>query len=97
MNTRRRRRAPSGAAIIRGPANLAGSVHRSLRPGLAFTYDVPGNYLRPSRTVRHLSKTNFARALEAMPAVGPGAIPARQGSSYTWAILMDDRIRSGDW
>jgi hypothetical protein len=65
--------------------------------GLPFTYEVPGNYLRHNRTVRHLSKTNFARALADMPADGSGAISSRQGPSYTWAILMDARIRSGDW
>ncbi|WP_344178367.1 hypothetical protein [Kribbella lupini] len=65
--------------------------------GLSFVYEVPGNYLRTNRTVRHLSKTNFARALADMPAPGPGAIPERQGASYTWAILMDERIRSGEW
>ena len=65
--------------------------------GLPFTYDVPGNYLRPSRTVRHLSRSNFAKAIDAMPVDGPGALAERQGPSYTWAILMDERIRGADW
>jgi hypothetical protein len=65
--------------------------------GLPFTYEVPGNYLRPSRTVRHLSRTNFAKALPYMPTPGPAGIRERQGAAYTWAILMDDRIRAGDW
>ena len=62
--------------------------------GLEFTYRVPGQFLRVTRDGREinrsLSRTNFARALEAMPA-------DRQGSAYTWAILMDSRVRSGDW
>lgn len=69
--------------------------------GLPFTYDVPGNFLQVNRQGheinRSLSRTNFARALELMPASGPGVLHDRQGQSYTWAILMDDRIRQRDW
>lgn len=32
-----------------------------------------------------------------MPADGPGGIKNRQGSAYTWPILMDERIRGSDW
>lgn len=67
------------------------------KTGLPFTYQVPGNYLRVDRANRSLSRTNFARALETMPTDGPGGIKDRQGSAYTWAILMDDRIRRGEW
>jgi hypothetical protein len=67
------------------------------KTGLPFTYDVPGNYLVLDRTNRSLSKTNFSKALSMMPVDGPGAIKDRQGSAYTWAILMDPRIRQGDW
>jgi hypothetical protein len=64
---------------------------------LPFVYEVPGNYMRVNRTVRNLSKMNFEKALPAMPADSPAAIAERQGPSYTWAILMDARIRSSDW
>lgn len=68
---------------------------------LEFTYRVPGAYLRITRAGheinRSLSRTNFARALESMPADRPSDIKDRQGSAYTWAILMDDRIRGTDW
>lgn len=68
---------------------------------LQFTYWVPGAYLRITRDGREinrsLSRTNFARALEAMPADRPSDIKDRQGSAYTWAVLMDDRIRAADW
>jgi hypothetical protein len=54
---------------------------------------VPGNYLRVTREGdeinRSLSRTNFSKAAALMPTDGPGAIKARQGSAYTWAILMD--------
>lgn len=69
--------------------------------GLPFTYRVPGNFLRVSRDGeeinRSLSRTNFEKALVLMPADGPAALKSRQGSSYTWAILMDARIRRSDW
>jgi hypothetical protein len=73
----------------------------STATGLPFTYEVPGQYLRVSRDGsqinRSLSRTNFERALETMPAQGPGVLKERQGASYTWAILMDSRIRQQDW
>lgn len=69
--------------------------------GLPFTYVVPGNFLRVTRNGeeinRSLSRTNFEKALPVMPAAGPGELKERQGSSYTWAILMDRRIRQSDW
>lgn len=68
---------------------------------LEFTYRAPGAYLRVTRDGREvnrsLSCTNFARALASMPAERPSDIKDRQGSAYTWAILMDGRIRGGDW
>ena len=71
------------------------------KTGMAFTYEVPGNYLRVSRSGsevnRSLSRTNFSKAVDQMPVDGPGQLKDRQGSSYTWAILMDPRIRLDDW
>ncbi|MEP7739920.1 hypothetical protein [uncultured Nocardioides sp.] len=69
--------------------------------GLPFTYRVPGDYLRVTRDGseinRSLSKTNFSKAAKQMPAARPSDIKDRQGSAYTWAILMDSRIRRSDW
>ncbi|WP_344279367.1 hypothetical protein [Actinomadura napierensis] len=65
--------------------------------GRPFVYEVPGNYLRTNRTNRNLPRSNFAKALAVMPVDGPGAIPECQGPSYTWAILMDPRIRGDSW
>ena len=71
------------------------------KTGMAFTYATPGQFLRVTRNGREvnrtLSRTNFERALAAMPAVGPSAIKDRQGSAYTWAFLMDPRVRQQDW
>lgn len=74
----------------------AGQQFRTIT-GLPFTYEVPGNYLRVDRTIRNLSRSNFAQALELMPADGPAQLRGRQGAAYTWAILMDHRVRRDDW
>ena len=69
--------------------------------GLPFTYRVPGDYLKVSRDGREinrsLSRTNFMKAAAAMPAAKPSDIKESQGSAYTWAILMDRRIRRDAW
>lgn len=69
--------------------------------GIPFTYEVPGNYLRVTRDGREvnrsLSRTNFAKGLLLVPTEGPTGLKSRQGSSYTWAILMDPRIRLDEW
>lgn len=73
----------------------------STSTGLPFTYRVPGNYLRIEREGREinrsLSRTNFEKATKLMPAEKPSDIKSTQGSAYTWAILMDERIRRGYW
>ena len=46
---------------------------------------------------RSLSRTNFMKAAALMPTDGPGKLKDRQGAAYTWAILMDERIRGADW
>lgn len=56
-----------------------------------------GAYLRPSRTVRHLSRSNFAKALDFVPLESTSEIKHLQGASYTFAILMDARVRRGDY
>ena len=65
--------------------------------GQVFQYELPGNYLRPLGRVRHLSRANFAKALDRLPLSNTSAVRDLQGPSYVFAILMDDRIRAGDW
>ncbi|MHB1164365.1 MAG: hypothetical protein ACYC90_00355 [Candidatus Nanopelagicales bacterium] len=69
--------------------------------GRKFTYVITGNSLRVTRAGkevnRSLSRGNFEHALSLMPASGPGELSGQQGASYTWAILMDTRIRQTDW
>ena len=65
--------------------------------GKVFTYEVPGNYLRPVGRVRHLSKTNFGKAMTRVPLANTASVSDLQGPSYVYAILMDPRIRRADW
>ena len=78
----------------------AGEEFRT-KTGLRFTYTVVGNVVRVTRegheVNRSLSRTNFNLAVRQMPATSPSEIKGRQGAAYTWAILMDSRIRGGDW
>ena len=78
----------------------AGQIFKTIT-GLEFTFQVLGRFLRVTRDGREinrsLSQTNFAEALRSMPAGSPSDIKNRQGSAYTWAILMDPRIRQSDW
>ena len=69
--------------------------------GLPFTYRVPGDYVKVTRDGREinrsLSRTNFEKASASMPTARPSDIKESQGSAYTWAILMDRRIRADSW
>lgn len=69
----------------------------TLTMGDVFQYEVPGNYLRPLGRVRHLSKTNFSKALDRLPFENTRSVSDLQGPSYVFAILMDRRIRGADW
>lgn len=68
--------------------------------GLPFTHRVARDYLKVSRDGREInrspSRTNFGRS-EAMPATKSSDVKESQGSAYTWAILMDRRIREDAW
>ena len=70
--------------------------------GLPFTYRLASpRQLRVTRDGkeinRGLSYTNFEQAHALMPASGPAELKGIQGMAYTWAILMDRRIRQSDW
>jgi hypothetical protein len=76
--------------------NRAGETF-ALKRGGEFTYHISGNCLLPDRTNRQLPKGDFAKALHLVPLTGPGQIQYLQGPSYIYAVLMDHRIRFGDW
>ncbi len=66
--------------------------------GQAFTYRVEGNAIVPSTTKVRIQKSQFAKALVAVPFEKVADVPKDVfGPSYVYAILMDPRIRSDDW
>jgi hypothetical protein len=68
-----------------------------LARGGEFTYEVRGNVLRSSRTDYNLSRINVEHALSIVPIQRPSDIAVVRGPSYVYAILMDPRIRAGEW
>ena len=65
--------------------------------GGPFTYTVTGHVLRTDRTDFNLPKSQFEKALDLVPAAGPGELRDLRGPSYIYAILHDKRIRQADW
>jgi hypothetical protein len=69
-----------------------------LLKGQAFTYRVEGNAVVPSTAQVRIQKSQFAKALAAVPFERVADVPKDVfGPSYVYAILMDPRIRDGDW
>lgn len=63
------------------------------RNGLKLTYNILGEYLKPSRTDYTISKYDFKKAFDLMPLSGPKEInDICRGPAYIYAILMDKRI-----
>lgn len=73
-----------------------GETFRQIR-GKEFTYDVVGQGIRRSTTNQTLPKNTIAKALERMPVVSTTPLQDLRGPSYLFAILMDRRIRAGEW
>ena len=66
--------------------------------GQAFTYRVEGNAVVPSTAKVRIQKSQFLKALDAVPFARVADVPKGVfGPSYVYAILMDPRIRDGDW
>ena len=73
-----------------------GDVFRQIR-GQEFTYEIAGGSARLSTTNQTLSKSVFAQALARVPLASTAEVQDLRGPSYVYAILMDTRIRRGDW
>ena len=75
----------------------AGQTFHTIR-GLPFTYKIKGNGFYPSRTNYRISKSDFRKAYQWVPAEGPGEISEIvRGPSYVWAVLHDPRISFDQW
>jgi len=65
--------------------------------GEPFTYVVAYGAVRPSRTNRQLPRSDFEKALARVPLKNTGVVQDLQGPSFVYAILMDERVRAGEW
>ena len=74
----------------------AGEEFRQIR-GRTFSYQIVSGAVRPSTTNRTIPRSDFAKALELVPLATTVPVQHFQGPSYIYAILMDPRIRRGDW
>lgn len=76
-------------------AHAGGEFHQ-IR-GAKFVYEVDGNTVIPDRTNYPLQKSEFKKAFDLVPLDSTVPVQHLRGPSYLYAILMDPRIRSGDW
>ena len=74
----------------------AGDTFRQIRGG-EFTYEVRSGAVWPDRTDRALPRSHFEQAFTHVPLDSTVPLQRLQGPSYLYAILMDRRIRQGDW
>jgi len=65
--------------------------------GLPFTYAIAHGVLRPSRANRNLPRSDFEKAMTRVPLNSTRDVKDLQGPAYVYAILMDERIRAGEW
>ncbi len=74
----------------------AGETFHQIRGG-EFTYTATSSYISPDRTSQHIPKAHFERALAMVPLSDTVPLQNLRGPSYIYAVLMDPRIRRGDW
>ncbi len=65
--------------------------------GKEFSYIIIANSIKLSTTNRSISKKTFDQALSFVPLSDTTPIQHLQAPSYIYAILMDNRIRTGSW
>ena len=73
-----------------------GAVFRQIR-GKMFAYKVTGSRLVLNTTNQILSWGQIAEAVSRMPVRSTVPLQDLRGPSYLYGILMDPRIRQGDW
>lgn len=66
--------------------------------GGEFKYAVEGGHVYVSRTDQRIPKSHFEKALDHVPLMNTVPLQKKfRGPSFIYAILMDERIRQGDW
>lgn len=74
----------------------SGEAFRPIRGG-EFTYEVRSGAVWPDRTNRAIPRSHFEQAFALTPIQSTTQLQRLQGPSYLYAVLMDGRIRQGDW
>jgi hypothetical protein len=87
---------PDTNEIWRRIEQHAGEKFRQLG-GRPFTYNISSRCVVPSTTARQIHRSQFDQALKLVPLENTVPVHHLQGPSYIYAILMDPRIREGDW
>lgn len=74
----------------------SGERFEQIRGG-EFFYKVESGHVIPDRTNQQIPKSNFEKAFSMVPLPDTTMIQNLRGPFYIYAILMDKRIRLGDW
>lgn len=67
------------------------------KSGKVFTYEARGRTIYLHTTNRMISRTAIENALALVPLENTVPVQHLSAPSYVYGILMDPRIRSGDW
>ena len=87
---------PLFAEVWRRITFLEGQVFRQIRGG-EFSFECRANGLDLSRTNQVLARSTVEEAYGRAPFRSTTVLQDLRAPSYLYAILMDDRVRQGDW
>lgn len=87
---------PSIDAVWMRIANSEGETFQQIRGG-EFTYVAESSHIKPDRTNQQIPRAHFEEALGLVPLENTVPVQHLRGPSYIYAVLMDPRIRKGDW
>lgn len=71
-------------------------MFRQIRGG-RFTYQVIDADVVPDQTNHRIAKSHFEQAFALVPLSNTTPVQHLRGPSYIFAMLMDVRVRGGDW
>lgn len=86
----------SASEIWRRVVACEGTTFRQIRGG-EFSYEVRGDRLILDRTNQFISKDQLFQAVQLVPLSSTKPVQHLRAPSYLFAILMDERVRQGDW
>jgi hypothetical protein len=77
-------------------SSLEGATFTQVR-GNKFKFRAHETYLELDRTNHNVPRAHVAKALARWPISGPGQLQDLRGPSYIYALLVDARVRNGDY